>query len=247
MPVSEPLPHFDRRRAGVPARDSPHLRDARRRSRARRSARRSQRQSVEAESRALSGYLRRLDDIHPDGLTPIENSNSGWCVEPSRADVRERGGPDLGANPQHYADLIASSLAGQALFTYAPPPTGPAACSRSCVRCRASSGRARQRQGSAGHLRQGRRRVVARRLKFVEQDLPRAFAMWTTCICSAICRRADRSDSRDERLRLVPRNRDRAARRASFRLGREKFEQKLRLEEGCRCRSIGCWRSRSAS
>ena len=79
--------------------------------------------------------------------------------QPSRAHVRERGGPDLGAEPRSYADMIASSLAGQALFTYAPrgrprPPRPVEAPSGAA----ADPGGARQRQGAAGHLRQGRRR-----------------------------------------------------------------------------------------
>ena len=73
-----------------------------------------------------------------------------------------RSGPGSAAS-QHYADILATSLAGQVLFDYAPlaerarrraleAPAGAAA----------DAGGARQHQGSARHLREGRAREPAR-------------------------------------------------------------------------------------
>src|SRR5207237_7488206 len=75
----------------------------------------------EAEVHALTGYLRRLDEIKPEALTPIERLEhrmlaanvKGRVFELEEVRTWER-------NPQHYSDLLASSLAGQVLFTYAP-------------------------------------------------------------------------------------------------------------------------------
>src|SRR6185295_8740749 len=136
------------------------------------------RQGIEAETRALSGYLRRLDEIDAEGLTPIERlehrmlgSNlRGRMFELEEVRTWER-------NPQHYADIIASSLASQALFTYAPP--------------------AERARRALSKLRQTPRVIQAARdnvkeppgifvkvgietmrgtLKFIDEDLPRAFS-----------------------------------------------------------------------
>jgi uncharacterized protein (DUF885 family) len=203
-------------------------------------------ESIETESRALSGYLRRLDDIQPDGLTPIEKLEQRMVSSNLRARMFENEEVRTWErNPQHYADLIASSLAGQALFTYAPP-----------------ADRARR---VLSKLRQVPRLIQAARdnvkeppgifvkvgveslrgaLKFVEQDLPRAFAD-----VDDMHLLGDLADAQTEAIHamsgyvsyleteIAPRA------RASFRLGREKFEQKLRLEEGLSLPVDRCWRS----
>ena len=137
-------------------------------------------------------------------------------------------------NPQVYADVIGTSLAGQALFAYAPEPE-----------------RARR---VVSKLRQVPRLVQAARdnikecpgifvkigletwrgtLKFIETDLPRAFsALDDLHILGDL---ADTSTEAAAAIKpyidyletdLAPRA------KASFRLGRERFEQKLKLEEG---------------
>src|SRR5690349_22486572 len=79
------------------------------------------RQAVEGESHALAGYLRRLDEIDADALTPTERLEHRMLGSSVRArmfeieDVRS-----WEKNPQLYADTLASSIAGQALFTHAP-------------------------------------------------------------------------------------------------------------------------------
>ena len=98
----------------------------------------------------------------------------------------------------------------------------------------AHPGRARQHQGSARHLRQGRHRDLARRAE-VHRARPAA----------RVPRRRRPAPARRSRRRVRPKRRTAIGgyieyletelapkARASFRLGREKFEQKLRLEEG---------------
>ena len=95
-------------------------------------------------------------------------------------------------------------------------------------------GRARQHQGPARHLRQGRRRDDARRAEVHRRgSAARVCRASTTCTCSATSptrrpRRRTPSASYVQYLEteMAPKA------RASFRLGRDKFEQKLRLEEG---------------
>src|SRR6478672_8899419 len=136
------------------------------------------RHGIDQEARALAGYLRRLEEIDRDGLTVVE------ALEHRMLGSHLRGRMfDLEAtrswerNPQVYADVLASSLAGQALFTYAP-----------------ETERARR---VLSKLRQAPRLIQAARdnvkdapgifikvgietfrgtLTFIERDLPRAFA-----------------------------------------------------------------------
>ena len=193
------------------------------------------REAVENETHALAGYLRRLGEIHPDALTTVERlehrmltSNvQGRMFELEDVRTWER-------NPQHYSDLIASSLAGQTLFSHAP-----------------AAERARR---VLSKLRQTPRLIQAARdnikdppgiyvktgietmrgaLKFIDEELPRAFSTLDDMHLLG-----DLADAQTEASQAVasyvqyleievsPKA------RASFRLGREKFERKLRLEEG---------------
>ena len=137
-------------------------------------------------------------------------------------------------NPQVYADILASSLAGQALFTHAPAPE-----------------RARR---VLSKLRQTPRLIQAARdnikdppgifvkvgietmrgaLKFIDHDLPRAFSS-----VDDLHLLGDLADAQIEAWQAVGAYIEYLEKevgpkaRASFRLGRDKFEQKLRLEEG---------------
>ena len=137
-------------------------------------------------------------------------------------------------NPQFYADILASSLAGQVVFTYAP-----------------AAERARR---VLSKLRQAPKLVQAARenikdppgifvkvgletfrgaLKFIESDLPKAFAS-----VDDLHLLGDLADASAEASQAIGGyiehlESDVAQRaRGSFRLGREIFEKKLRLEEG---------------
>ncbi|PWT86507.1 MAG: hypothetical protein C5B57_00950 [Blastocatellia bacterium] len=191
--------------------------------------------AMEGEAHALAGYLRRLDEINPEALTPIERLEHRMLISHLRGRMLEL--EDIRTwekNPQHYADILASSMAGQSLFTHAPPEE-----------------RARR---VLSKLRQAPRLIQAARdnikdppgifvkvgietlrgaLKFIEEELPRAFAS-----VDDLHLLGDLADAQTEasqalgayvdylETEIAPRA------RASFRLGRDRFEQKLKLEEG---------------
>jgi uncharacterized protein (DUF885 family) len=193
------------------------------------------RTGVEAHVRALSGFSRRLRQIDAATLPTTESIEHPIVSSHVEAqmfefeDVRtwER-------SPQFYADVIGTSLASQALFAYAPEPE-----------------RARR---VASKLRQIPRLVQAARdnikecpgifvkngleswrgiLKFIDSDLPRAFAslddlhiLGDLADTSTEASAAAKSYIEYLETDLAPRA------KASFRLGREKFEKKLRLDEG---------------
>ena len=235
MPVSEPLPHFVDDLLGYlhethptyATLDGVHAHDD--------LLEDLSRAGVESEARALAGYLRRLDEIAPDGLTGIERLEHRMLASHVRARMFElEEVRTWEKNPQFYADIVASSLAGQALFSHAPAPE-----------------RARR---VLSKLRQTPRLIQAARdnvkdppgifvkvgietfrgaQKFIDYDLPRAFSS-----VDDMHLLADLADAQTEashtigsyveylETELSPRA------RASFRLGRERFEQKVRLEEG---------------
>jgi uncharacterized protein (DUF885 family) len=193
------------------------------------------RPAIDGQIRALAGFLRRLTEIGPQSLTAVERVEQPMLADMIRARIFElEEVRTWERNPQFYADVIASSLSGQTLFPYAPVTE-----------------RARR---VLSKLHQTPRLVQAARdnikdppgiyvkigletlrgvLKFIESDLPRAFMEVDDL--HLLGDLADASTEATDALRgyidyleqeLAPRA------RASFRLGRDRFERKLRLEEG---------------
>src|SRR5215212_3195931 len=235
MPVSEPLPHFvddllgylHETRPTHATLDGVHTHDD--------LLEDLSRHGIDQEARALAGYLRRLEEIHRDGLTQVEGLEHRMLSANLRGRMFElEAVRTWEKNPQIYADVLASSLAGQALFTHASAPE-----------------RARR---VLSKLRQAPRLIQAARdnikdppgifvkvgietmrgaLKFIDQDLPRAFAD-----VDDLHLLGDLADAQAEASQAVGQyveylESDLAPKaRASFRLGRDRFEQKLRLDEG---------------
>ena len=193
------------------------------------------RQAVDDHVRALAGFgrrLRQIDRAHLSTVGQVEHEMVAANIEARLHDLEtvrvwER-------SPQHYAELIGSSLASQTLFAYAP-----------------EAERARR---VASKLRQVPRLVQAARnnvrecpgifvkvgletwrgaLSFIERDLPRAFAALDDLHILG-----ELADTSSEAAAAVASyieflEKDLAPRaKASFRLGRETFEEKLKHEEG---------------
>lgn len=193
------------------------------------------RQAVDAQIRDLGGFARRLAAIDPARLTDterlerpaLEANIRGRLFELEEVRTWER-------SPQHYADIMSTSLAGQAVFDYAPLPE-----------------RARR---VLSKLRQVPKLIQAARdnikdppgifvkvglesmrgtLRFVTDDLPRAFGSLGDLhllgdLADASMEAAASIGSYVEYLErdLAPRS------KGTFRLGRDRFEQKFRLDEG---------------
>src|SRR6516164_9691280 len=193
------------------------------------------RHAIDAEVHALTGYLRRLDEIDQETLNPTErlehrmlrDHNQSRIFDSEVVRPWER-------NPQYYADILSSSLAGQTLFSHAP-----------------ATERARR---VLSKLRQTPRLIQAARdnikdppgifvkvgietmkgaLKFIDDDLPRALAdvddlhlLGDLADAQIEASQTIGAYIQDLETEVAPRA------RASFRLGRDKFEQKVRLDEG---------------
>src|SRR5687767_13301710 len=193
------------------------------------------RPAIEAHTRALAGFGRRLQQIDPALLPRAEKVEHAVVASNIEARMHElESVRTWERNPQIYADALGTSLASQALFAYAP-----------------EAERARR---IVSKLRQAPRLVQAARdnvrdcpgifvkigletwrgtLKFIETDLPRAFSSLDDLHILG-----DLADTSTEAAHAIAGyveflETDLAQRaKTSFRLGRERFEQKLKLEEG---------------
>ncbi|MFP5379686.1 MAG: DUF885 domain-containing protein, partial [Vicinamibacteria bacterium] len=193
------------------------------------------RTAIDTAAGALAGFARRLDAIAPDRLPPIERVEHGIVSSNIRSrlfELEQRRSWER--NPHYYADLLSASLAAQTVFTYAP-----------------EQDRARR---VLSKLRQAPRLIQAARdnvkdppaiflkvgvetlrgiVTFINQDLPRAFMG-----VDDMHLLADLADASAEAEQAVGAYAEyletevRPKAKASFRLGRDRFEQKLRLDEG---------------
>ncbi len=193
------------------------------------------RSAIDAQVRTLGGFARRLAAIDPARLTDIERLERPALESSIRArlfeleDVRtwER-------SPQLFADTLATSLAGQALFDYAPL----------AERARRVLSKLRQvprfMQAARDNLKDSKDSTapgifikvglesLRGTLRFIHDDLPRAFADLGDLhllgdLADAAAEASSSIESYVEFLEtdVAPRS------KGSFRLGRERFERKL--------------------
>jgi uncharacterized protein (DUF885 family) len=193
------------------------------------------RSAIDAHVSALAGFSRRLDAIPVNTLPEVEQIEHGIVT----ANVRGRqfeleGVRSWERNPHPYAEILASSLAAQAIFDYAP-----------------EEDRARR---VLSKLRQAPRLIQAARdnikeppaifvkvgldtlrgvMTFIDTDLPRAFRN-----VDDLHLLADLADASGEAVQAIGEYVEyletevRPKAKGTFRLGQERFEQKLRFEEG---------------
>jgi uncharacterized protein (DUF885 family) len=193
------------------------------------------RDAIEARARELGGWARRLEGIAISGLTPDEVRDRrmlGDCIRSRLFAVEEI--RDWERNPLVYADLLATSVAQQVLFDYADPTE----------RARRIGSKLRQTGRLLGEARENVTDAPGLFVKiaiesfegvirFIEKDLPRAFRDLDDLHVLG-----DLADASTEAVKsvgeYVEHLRETVApnSKASFRLGQERFEQKLRLDEG---------------
>ena len=193
------------------------------------------RQAIDGQIRDLGGLARRLAAIDPARLTDterlerpaLEASLRGRLFELEEIRTWER-------NPQHYAELLATSLAGQTLFDYAPL----------AERARRVLSKLRQVrkfiQAATDNIKDppgifvkvGLESMRGTR-RFIDDDLPRAFGSLNDLhllgdLADAAAEASSAIGNYIEYLEkdLAPRI------KGTFLLGRERFQQKLLLDEG---------------
>lgn len=193
------------------------------------------RPAIDQQIRELGDFARRLAAIDPAGLTTVEAIERPVIEANIRARLYElETVRSWERNPQWYADILATSLAGQVLFEYAPIEE----------RARRILSKLRQvprfLQSARDHIRDAPGIFVKIGLetlrgtgRFIEEDLPQALS--TVDDLHLLGDLADAAQDASAAVRgfadylerdLGPRS------RASFRLGEDVFAEKLRLEEG---------------
>jgi uncharacterized protein (DUF885 family) len=193
------------------------------------------RAAIDGQVRDLGAFARRLAAIDPTRLTDVERIERPALESSIRARLFElEVVRTWERNPQHYGDLLSTSLAGQILFDYAPLPE----------RARRVLSKLRQvprlMQSARDNIKDPPGIFVKvgleslrGTLRFIEDDLPRALSALDDLHVLG-----DLADASTEASRAIGKyvqylEEEIAPRaRGSFRLGRERLQQKLLLEEG---------------
>ena len=193
------------------------------------------RQAIDAQVRTLGGFGRRLAAIDPARLTDIERLERPALEASIRARIFElEEVRTWERSPQLFADTLATSLAGQALFDYAPLAERARRVLSKLHQVPRLMQAARDNiKDPPGIFVKVGLESLRGTLRFIQDDLPRAFsnlddmhvlgdlADASTEATDAIAAYVDYLEND-----LAPRT------KGSFRLGRERFEQKLQLDEG---------------
>jgi uncharacterized protein (DUF885 family) len=193
------------------------------------------RQAIDAQVRALGGFARRLAAIDPARLTDTERLERPALEASIRSRLFELETiRPVEKSLQYYADVVATSLAGQVLFDYAPLAER---ARRVLSKLRQvprlmQSARDNLKDPPGIYLKVGLESLRGT-LRFINDDLPRAFGD-----LGDLHLLGDLADASTEAATAIEGlvdyvEQDLAPRaRGSFRLGPHVFEQKLQLNEG---------------
>ncbi|HEX6322919.1 MAG TPA: DUF885 domain-containing protein [Vicinamibacterales bacterium] len=193
------------------------------------------RAAIDESVSRLNDFGRRLAAINPGSLTAEETLDRPWLELSIRARTHELESiRTWERNPHHYADLIAASLASQALFDHAPPTER---ARRVVSRLKQvprllQAARANVRE-PAGIFVKTALETLNGTIRFIDVDLPRAFR--NVDDLHVLSDLADATSEASDALRRYVQHLQEDVlpqARGSFRLGRERFEEKLKLEEG---------------
>ena len=193
------------------------------------------RRAVDGQIRDLGALARRLAAIDPARLTDTERLERPALESHIRARLFElEQVRTWERNPQHYADIIATSLAGQALFEYAPlEQRARRIVSKLRQVPRLIQAAKENIKDPAGIFVKVGLESMRGTQRFIDEDLPRAFSRLDDLhilgdLADASVEASAALGAYAEYLEkdLAPRG------KGSFRLGRERFAEKLRLDEG---------------
>jgi uncharacterized protein (DUF885 family) len=193
------------------------------------------RAALDAQIRDLGGFARRLAAIDPARLTDVERLERPALDASIRARLFElEAVRTWERNPQYYGDLLSTSLAGQVLFDYAPlAERGRRVLSKLHQVPRLMQAARDNIKEPAGIFIKVGLESLRGAQRFIEDDLPRAFANLDDL--RVLSDLADASTEASHAIgscveyfenEVAPRA------RGPFRLGRERLQQKLELDEG---------------
>ena len=193
------------------------------------------RTAIEAQGRELGGFARRLDRLAPRNLTAEEQLDRQMLADHVRARLFElEEVRPWERDPHHYAGLLAAGLAGQTLFEYAPiEERARRVVSKLRQTPRLIAAAEANVQDPPGIFVKTGAETFDGVVTFIERDLPRAFRrlddlhlLGDLDDAATAATAAIRRYTAHLRDTLGPRS------RASFRLGPERFEARLRHHDG---------------
>lgn len=191
--------------------------------------------AVDTQARELGGFARRLDRIAARSLTAEEQLERRMLADHIRGRLFElEEVRPWERDPRHYADLLSGSLAGQALFDHAPvEERARRVVSKLRQTPRFLEAAAANVDDPPGIFVKTGAETFDGVVTFIERDLPRAFRRLEDLhllgdLADAATAAAEAVNRYTGHLRgaVAPRS------RATFRLGRERFDGRLRHREG---------------
>ena len=195
------------------------------------------RSAIDGEAREYGGFARRLDRISSRSLTAEEQLERRMLADHIRGGLFELEEiRPWERNPQHYAALLARTLAGQTMFDYAPvQERARRVVSKLRQTPRLIEAATANVEDPPGIFIKTGVEMFNGVVTFIERDLPRAVRdledlhlLGDLADAAAEATEAIRRYTGYLRDTLAPRS------RASFRLGRERFEGRLRYQDGIR-------------
>ena len=193
------------------------------------------RAAIDAQARELGGFARRLDRITTRSLTAEEQLERRMLADHIRGRLYEiEEVRPWERDPRHYADLLSASLAGQALLDHAPvEERARRVVSKLRQTPRFLEAAAANAEDPPGIFVKTGAEMFDGVAAFIERDLPRAFRRLEDLhllgdLADAATEATEAIARHNDHLRgtLAPRS------RATFRLGRERFDGRLRHREG---------------
>lgn len=193
------------------------------------------RRAIEDEIQELGGFVRRLDRVSTRSLTADEQLERRLLADQIRGRLFElEEVRSWERDPRHYAELLTTSLAGQTLFDYAPvEERARRVVSKLRQTPRLIEAAEANVEDPSGIFIKAGAEAFDGAVAFIERDLPRAFGqvedlhlLGDLADASTEATRAMRRYTSHLRATLGPRS------RATFRLGRERFEGRLGYRDG---------------
>ena len=193
------------------------------------------RAAVDTQARELGGFARRLDRITTRSLTAEEQLERRMLADHIRGRLYElEEVRPWERDPRHYADLLSTSLAGQTLLEHAPvEERARRVVSKLRQTPRFIEAAAANVEDPAGIFIKTGAEMFDGVVTFIDRDLPRAFRRLEDLhllgdLADAATEATEAINRYTAHLRgtLAPRS------RATFRLGRERFDGRLRHREG---------------
>ena len=193
------------------------------------------RTAIDTQARELGGFARRLDRITTRSLTAEEQLERRMLADHIRGRLYElEEVRPWERDPRHYAELLSTSLAGQALFEHAPvEERARRVVSKLRQTPRFLEAASANLEDPPGILIKTGAEMFDGVVTFIERDLPRAFRRLEDLhllgdLADAATEATDAIRRHVDHLRetLAPRS------RATFRLGQERFDGRLRHREG---------------